>query len=243
MRKAKVYGYARISTPKQVIGRQIDNIKSKYPEAVIIEEAYTGTTLDRPKWAKLEKSLKAGDTVVFDEVSRMSRNAEEGFEVYKDLYSRGVNLVFLKEGMLNTEVFKQTEQIALTGNEIADVYIEATNKVLMILAENQIKAAFETAQHEVDFLHKRTSEGVRRAQAAGKQVGRKTGANITTKKSIAVKAKIREYSAEFNGTLKDVDVIKLVGVTRNTYYKYKAELRLEDLEAQGLELQLPESEG
>ena len=46
-----------------------------------------------------------------------------------------------------------------------------------------------------------------------------------------------------NGTLKDVDVIKLVGVTRNTYYKYKAELRLEDLEAQGIELQLPESEG
>lgn len=244
MKKAKVYGYCRISTSKQVIGRQIDNIKSKYPEAVIIEEAYTGTTLERPKWAKLEKSLKAGDTVVFDEVSRMSRNAAEGFEVYKDLYNRGVNLIFLKESVLNTEVFKQTEQIALTGNEIADVYIEATNKVLMILAENQIKAAFETAQHEVDFLHKRTSEGVKRRQdiydreeALGlphekERGGRKAGAIITTKKSIEVKKIIREHAKDFGGSLKDLEVIKLAGVTRNTYYKYKAEIKAELLEAE-----------
>ena len=104
--KARVFGYCRISTPKQVIGRQIDNIKSKYPDAVIIEESFTGTKMDRPAWNKLYKQLHEGDTVIFDEVSRMSRNAEEGWETYKNLYGKGVNLVFLKEGMLNTDVFK-----------------------------------------------------------------------------------------------------------------------------------------
>ncbi len=84
----------------------------------------------------------------------MERDAEEGFGGYKDLCEKGVTLVLLKESTLNTENFRQTEQIAITGNWIADAYIETTNRVLMQLAENQIKAAFATAQHEVDFLHK-----------------------------------------------------------------------------------------
>lgn len=225
--KARVFGYCRISTPKQVIGRQIDNIKSKYPDAVIIEESFTGTKMDRPAWNKLYKQLHEGDTVIFDEVSRMSRNAEEGWETYKNLYGKGVNLVFLKEGMLNTDVFKHTEQIALTGNEVADIYIEATNRVLMLLAENQIKAAFETAQHEVDFLHKRTSEGVLRAQAAGKRVGTEKGAKLVTKKSVIAKKVIEKHSKDFNGTLSDADVMKLTGLSRNTFYKYKKELKAE----------------
>ena len=235
--KNRVFGYCRISTQKQSIERQIVNIKSKYPDAVIIEEAYTGTKMDRPAWNKLYKQLHEGDTVVFDEVSRMSRNAEEGFEVYQELFNRGVALVFLKEGMLNTDVFKQTQQIALIGDEIADIYIDATNRVLMILAEKQIKAAFETAQHEVDFLHKRTSEGVKRAQeryaretALGlahekENVGQKQGAKLTTKKSIEAKEQIKKYSKDFDGTLSDADVIKLTGLSRNTYYKYKKEMK------------------
>ena len=227
MRKAKVYGYARVSTKKQKIDRQIDNIKSLYPEAVIVEEAYTGTTLDRPKWSKLEKALKDGDTVVFDEVSRMSRDAEEGFKLYKDLYDRGINLVFIKESTLNTDNFRNTAQIALVGNDIADIYIEATNRALMLLAEKQIKTAFETSEHEVDFLHKRTSEGVQRAIAEGKQVGRVTGVKVATKKSVEAKKKIKEHSVDFDGTLKDADVMKLIGLARNTYYKYKRELRAE----------------
>lgn len=229
MRKSKVYGYARVSTKKQKIDRQVDNIKSLYPEAVIVEEAYTGTTLDRPKWSKLEKALKDGDTVVFDEVSRMSRDAEEGFKLYRELYDRGVNLIFIKESTLNTDNFRNTAQIALVGNDIADIYIEATNKALMLLAEKQIRTAFETSQHEVDFLHKRTSEGVRRAIAEGKQVGRATGIRVDTKKSVEAKEKIKNHSVDFGGTLKDVDVIKLTGLARNTYYKYKRELREEML--------------
>ncbi len=229
MRKPKVYGYARVSTKKQKIDRQIDNIKSLYPEAVIVEEAYTGTTLDRPKWSKLEKALKEGDTVVFDEVSRMSRDAEEGFKLYKELYDRGVNLIFIKESTLNTDNFRNTAQIALVGNDIADIYIEATNRALMLLAEKQIKTAFETSEHEVQFLHKRTSEGVQRAIAEGKQVGRATGIRVNTKKSVEAKDKIKQHSVDFGGTLNDVDVIKLTGLARNTYYKYKRELKEETI--------------
>ena len=80
-----MYGYCRISQKKQSIDRQIRNIKSAYPEATIIEEAYTGTSLDRKEWNKLFKKVKDGDTIIFDSVSRMSRNAEEGFTAYEEL--------------------------------------------------------------------------------------------------------------------------------------------------------------
>ena len=93
----KTYGYCRVSTMKQNIERQIRNIKSEYPDAIIVTDEYTGTKLDRPGWLKLRKTLKPGDTVVFDQVSRMSRDAEEGFQVYQDLFNMGVNMIFLKE--------------------------------------------------------------------------------------------------------------------------------------------------
>ena len=53
--KNVVYGYCRISTMKQSVTRQIENIKGLYPNAVIIEESYTGTKMDRPKWNSLYK--------------------------------------------------------------------------------------------------------------------------------------------------------------------------------------------
>lgn len=222
--KNRIYGYCRISTPKQSIGRQIENIKSKYPNAVIIEEAYTGTKMNRPAWNKLVKQLHENDSVVFDEVSRMSRNAEEGFQVYQELYNKGVNLIFLKESTLNTDNFRKTVQVAMTGTDV-DLILDGVNKYLMVLAENQIKSAFETAEHEVDFLHKRTSEGVKRAQAAGKRVGTEKGRKLTTKKSIESKAVILRHSKDFGGSLNDIELMKMLGLSRNSFYKYKRELK------------------
>ena len=80
------YGYCRISTPRQNIDRQIRNIKAEYPDAVIFKESYTGTKLDRPEWNKLMRKLKPGDRIIFDSVSRMSRCAEDGIALYKELY-------------------------------------------------------------------------------------------------------------------------------------------------------------
>jgi DNA invertase Pin-like site-specific DNA recombinase len=228
MKKNRVYGYCRISTVKQNIERQIANIKKEFPDAVITTEEYTGTTVDRPKWNKLCKQLKEGDTVVFDEVSRMSRNAEEGFKLYEELYNRGVNLIFIKERHIDTEVYKQTLRngVEMTVTDV-HVILEGVNKYLMILAKKQIEIAFQTAQAEVDFIHQRTSEGVRRAQAEGKQVGRLAGSKVETKKAKASKEVIRKHSKDFDGTLSDADVIKLTGLARNSYYKYKRELKAE----------------
>lgn len=223
-----MYGYCRISQRKQSIERQIRNIKASYPEAVIIEEAYTGTTIDRKQWNSLYKRVKAGDTIIFDSVSRMSRNAEEGFTAYEELYTRGVNLVFLKEAHINTATYKQAleSNIKLTGGSV-DYILEGVNKYLMALAKEQIRLAFAQAEKEVADLHQRTKEGMETARLNGKQIGLKEGTKLTTKKSLKAKEIILKHSRDFNGTLADEDVITLAGLSRNTYYKYKKELKAE----------------
>lgn len=224
-----IYGYARISTAKQSIDRQIRNIRSQYPKSVIFQEVFTGTKVDgRKKWEQLMRTVKAGDTIVFDSVSRMSRNAAEGFGCYQDLYKSGIELVFLKEPHINTTVYKQAleNNVKLTGGNV-DYILEGINKYLMALAKEQICIAFEQAEKEVTDLHQRTREGIETARLQGKQIGQRPGAKLTTKKSIAAKADIQKYSKDFGGTLNDVECIRLIGIARNTYYKYKSQLYAE----------------
>lgn len=224
---AKVYGYARISRKEQSIDRQIRNIKAAYPEAHIVQEAFTGTKMDRPEWNKLIKAIRKGDSVVFDSVSRMSRSADEGVTTYFQLKEAGINLVFLKEGYINTQTYEEAckQSIDSTGNEIADIYIEATNKVIKLLAKKQIATAFEQAEKEVQDLRQRTKEGIETARLEGKQIGQKKGKKLNIKKKGPAMDNIRQYNQDFDGKLNDIDTMKLVGLSRNTYYKYKRELR------------------
>ena len=220
------YGYCRISRPKQSIERQIRNIKAQYQDSVIIQEVFTRTRMDRRQWQLLMKRVKAGDTIIFDSVSRMSGNAEEGFAAYEELFNRGVNLVFLKEPHINTDTYKKAleNNVQLTGSNV-DYILEGVNRYLMELAKEQIRLAFEQSEKEVEDLHQRTREGIETARLNGKQIGRKKDAKITTKKSLAAKEIIRKHSRDFNGTLSDVEVMQLTGLSRNTYYKYKRELK------------------
>lgn len=222
----KIYGYCRISTREQSIERQIRNIKGIYENAIIIDEVFTGTKVEgRTKWNNLLKKLKKGDTIIFDSVSRMSRNAEEGFELYEKLFNQGIELIFIKEPHINTSTYKKalTGGIELTGTTV-DLILEGVNKYLLALAKEQIKLAFEQAEKEVQDLRQRTKEGIETARLKGKQIGLEKGTKLTTKKSIVAKEQIKKYSKDFQGTLKDTEVMKLIGVSRNSYYKYKKEL-------------------
>lgn len=222
-----VFGYARISRKQQSIERQIRNIQDYDRDAIIFEEAYTGTKMNRPQWNKLYRQVRSGDTLVFDSVSRMSRNAEEGYATYEDLASRGVNLVFLKEPQINTETYNKVQQaVPLTGTNL-DLILDGINKYMAVLKKEQIRLAFDQAQKEVDDLHQRTREGLQTARINGKQIGREKKSTFTTKKSIEAKKVIRKHNKRFGGSLNDTECIQLLKITRNTYYKYKGELLLE----------------
>ena len=231
----KTYGYCRISRKEQNIDRQERNIKALYPDAIIIKEAYTGTKVEgRKEFEKLIAKADSSTRIVFDSVSRMSRNAEEGFQLYKELFARGVELVFLKEPQIDTETYKSSmeRQVStaidsgdLATNELITAITEAINRYTMRPAERQIFLAFQQAEKEVEDLHQRTKEGIETARLAGKQIGAVAGRKLNVKKSITAKEQILKYSKDFNGTLTDIEVMKLIGIANNTYYKYKRELR------------------
>lgn len=236
-----IYGYCRISRKTQNIDRQERNILNKYSDAIIIKEVYTGTKVNgRKELDKLLKILKENDTLVFDSASRMSRNSIEAMELYENLFNKNIKLEFLKEPHINTELYKKVldNQINInisTGNNATDKFIndiiESLNRYTIELAKEQIKIVFDQAEKEVNDLHKRTSEGIITAKLNGKQIGLKKGTKLTTKKSIEAKEKIIKYSKDFNGTLSDIDAIKIINISRNSYYKYKKELKENDFEA------------
>ena len=228
-----IYGYCRVSTTKQSLKRQQDNIHNAYPDAKCFSEEYTGTTSNRPQWQKLLKTIHEGDTIVFDSVSRMSRNAEEGFQDYKALFEMGVNLIFLKEPYVNTETYKQVMKQQLesisTGDTAADELISSIMKALqkyqLTLAEKQIQLAFEQSEKEVKDIQQRTREGMKAAGAGEKISKARTGKSYTSKKEAGAKAIILKHSKSFGGTLADDECMKIAGVSFVTFYKYKKQLK------------------
>ena len=219
----KVYGYTRVSTAKQKLQRQIDNIKQYNADAIIFEEKYTGTKLEgRKEFEKLLAKVKAGDTIIFDSVSRMSRNAEEGIETYFDLYEKGVNLVFLKERYIDTEVYadKLKDKIELQGTDEDEIF-KGLNNYFRKLAKKQIRIAFDQDEKEVQDLRQRVKEGIAKSD---KKQGIEKGTKLVTNKSIAMKEKMKRQLKDFGGTETDKQFLSDNAISRNTYYKYKKEI-------------------
>lgn len=230
------YGYVRVSTIQQKTQRQIDNIKSFSAEAIIYEEKQSGKDIEnRVVFRKLLNKVKSGDTIIFDEVSRMSRNAEEGYNLYMKLMEQGISLIFLKERHIDTDEYKRRTQSHIakisSDNKKMDNFL---NGIFDLIADferenlkDNIKLAFQRAEYERLFLIKRVTEGKARSE---KPQGRPEGSlNKKTAKAEHIKKIIKEQSKNFDGKFSDAKIMReyLQGVARNTYYKYKRELAQE----------------
>lgn len=223
-----------VSTIQQKTKRQIDNIKAYSPGAVIFEEKQTGTNIEsREAFRALLKKLKLGDTVVFDSMSRTSRDEKEGYSLYMDLMNKDIALVFLKEPHIDIAEFKsRTEkQIAniKTGNDNIDTLINIIIDAIMQYAEynlkDDIRLAFQQAQKERDDLAQRVIEGKAKSD---KYQGRPMGSrNKGSQKSMHIRKVIQEQSKDFDGRFSDAKIMReyLPTVARGTYYKYKKEMR------------------
>ena len=239
MAEKMIVGYARVSTPKQKLRRQIDNLKASYPDIVVISEVFTGTTENRPKWKKLMRQCRSGTVskLVFDEVSRFSRNAEEAIVEYKELYNLGIELEFLKEPHINSKIYRDASErkieIATEGMDeetanLINTVIGGLNDYLLSVAEKQIYLAFEHAQKERELLSQRTSEGLKKAKLMGSKVGRQPGQKLVTKKAKRAKRIIRKHYKVLGGELTATQCFTLAQITKSTFYRYLNEMREED---------------
>ena len=159
-------------------------------------------------------------------------------EIIAGVYRPGDKLPSVRDLAMEASVNPNTMQKALTELERSGlVYTQRTNgrfitediakmtEIKEQLAKEQIRLAFDQAEKEVEDLHQRTREGIQTARLNGKQIGQREGARLTTKKSLEMKPIILQHCKDFGGSLSDIEIMKLTGLARNTYYRYKAELK------------------
>lgn len=239
-----IYGYLRISTKHQDIGRQRVNILKAYPEAILYEEVHSGGDYNGCiVLNKLLKIVKSGDIIVFDSVSRFTRDNITGPQEYRRLFEMGVNLIFLNEPYINTDNYKKALEVALprTGTFI-DPIITGVEEALLQLAEQQVEEAFYQANKEMLDIRKRTSQALQKKIIENRilppdqqtRIGMQKGDTFTTKKKIIAMKRISEgieksYPDEIimnniAGDLKkQLPDSKCKDISRNTFYKYKRE--------------------
>ena len=131
------YGYCRVSSKSQEDNNSLEiqrnAILNKYVDAQIIEEQFTGTTTDRPKFNELVDNLKKGDYLIVYKLDRFARTTIEGMALIEELDKRGVIVEILNFG---------TVQGGVTSE----------NKLML-----QIMLAF--AEYERDMIVQRTESG------------------------------------------------------------------------------------
>ena len=131
----KIYGYARVSTASQAkegnsLTAQEEALKAAGAE-IIIKEAYTGSTTQRPELEKLLQQLKGGDTLIVTSLDRIARSTIDGAKLIRDLLDRRVNINILNMGQIDNSA---------TGKLIMDIF-------------------FAFAEFEREMIVERTREG------------------------------------------------------------------------------------
>ena len=100
----KKIGYARVSSRgQQRDGNSLEAQEAKLLEAgaeVVVSEAFTGTTMNRPEFTKVIDSLEPGDTLLVCKLDRFARTASEGSKLVKELMARGVRVHILNMGLI-----------------------------------------------------------------------------------------------------------------------------------------------
>lgn len=158
-----------------------------------------------------------------------------------ELYSKGINLVFLKERHIDTDTYKEsTEQLQrmmgqelhISDNDLSEMVrtiMKALENYQMKMLQRNIQLAFLQSEKEVKDLQQRTKEGLKTAVQHGKKPGLTKGSKLVTKKSLQAKEYIKKHSKHFGGELNNEQCWKLAGISKDTFYKYKKELELEDV--------------
>ena len=113
-----IWGYARVSTLTQ--GRDGNSLEEQvsaltaYGCQEIVQEAFTGKTMERPAFQSLLAKLTASDTLVVTKLDRFARTAIQGVQTVRELFDRGVKVHILNMGLVEN---------TLTGNLILTVML------------------------------------------------------------------------------------------------------------------------
>jgi Site-specific recombinases, DNA invertase Pin homologs len=214
------FGYLRISTKessdKQSFARQIKGLTNYANDNNInytlqLKDDTTGSTFEREEWKRLEKLVQKGDTIIFKEISRFTREAEEGYKKYMELLEKGVNLIFIDNPTVSTDYIKNLTKVAEGQNLVTKTALEGIIKLLLIVELDRV-------EQEREILIKRIKQGI---DASPKKSGRKTG--TLEKMNAELEKDIKLFIND--RSIKQIDLMKKHNISRNTLKKYVQALK------------------
>ncbi len=210
------FAYMRISTKeergKQKYTRQ-ENSLQRYARTKNIdyvfefkEDASGKSFTNRSEWNRLEKIIQPNDTIVFKDITRFTRESENGYIKYMELMAKGINLIFLDNPTLSTDYIKELISTAKNMNFLEKTINEMLVKVLLA-------AELTRAEQERLTISQRTKDGM---AASPNKAGRKVGQ--LDKMTEALENDIRRYLTD--RSIKQVDLMNKYKISRNTLKKY-----------------------
>lgn len=222
-----VYSYMRISTAeergKQGYSRQEKSLeayakRNRVDYVLELQEDVSGKSfVNRKEWQRLEKIVQSGDTIVFKDLCRFTREAQNGYDKYMSLMQKGINLVFIDNPTVSTSYIKNLLNIAEQQELVTKTVMESMVKILLI-------AELDRSEKERLIISQRTKDGLaahkEQAEKEGREwhIGRPKGK--LDKMSDALREDIKQYQSDRN--IKQVDLMRKYNISRNTLKKYVA---------------------
>ena len=195
----------RFSRQEKALAKYADENKIEY--VFQFKEDVSGKSFaNRAEWQRLEKIVQPGDSVIFKDISRFTREVEAGYIKYMELMHKGVNLIFIDNPTVSTDYIQQLLHVAEQQDIVAKTSLESTVKLLLIVE-------LARAEQERKTISQRTRDGM---AASPNKAGRKTGQ--LDKMTDELQADIVLYLADRN--IKGSDIMRKHSISRNTFKKY-----------------------
>lgn len=183
-------GYARVSSTGQKLEVQRELLEKEECNS-IFEEKVSGGHLDRPQLILLLNAIREGDTVVITKLDRLARSMSDFWNVYDQIKQKGASLKILNMGL--------------------DTNSSQGRLMMGVLSS--------VAEFEKDLIKERQSDGIAKAKASGKHLGR-------PKLTKELKNQVMEMLG--NGMTK-VAISKKIGIGVSTIYKIQREFKDNEL--------------
>lgn len=205
-----VYGYHRTSTADQHLDRGIKEIteycsNNNIPLEKIYTDQQTGKNFNRPRYTVLRDDvLKSGDTLIVSEIDRMGRNKNDTMKELQYFKDHNIRVMIL-------ELPTTCQDFSKLDNDMAKMLMETINNMLI-----ELYAAM--AQSEIEKKEKRQAEGIQAKK------DRNEWEDYGRPRVVSLDIFRKEYQRVVAGDIKPFQLMKELGLTKPTYYRYKKEL-------------------
>ncbi len=206
----KIYGYHRTSTREQHLDRGIVEI-NKYCSAnnlkleKIFTDQQTGKNFNRPRYVIMKEDvLREGDELIITEVDRLGRNKQETLRELQYYRDNGIRVRILE---LPTTLM----DLSAMDNSMARMIMETINNMLIELYATM-------AQAEIEKKEKRQREGIEAKKARGEWD------NYGRPAAMKLEDFADEYKKVKNGEMRPFELMRKLGLSKATYYRYVKQL-------------------